>query len=110
MSVQEIEVDIEDAKAVVAKADRLERLHKNEDFKAVVLEGYFKEEAQRLVQMKAHPAMQAEEQQKNVMKAIDAIGGLQQHFHQIFLMANQAEESIRQAQEELSEMAEGGEL
>lgn len=109
-SIEEIQIDITEAKETVAKADRLERLHKNEDFKAVILEGYFKEEAFRLVGLKAHPAMQGVEHQANIMKAIDAIGGLQQHFSQIFMMANQAEEAIRQAEYELAEMAEQGEL
>lgn len=108
-TVEDIHLDISDAQAKVRKADALERLHNNADFKAIVLEGYFKEQAAGLVAMRAHPAMQNEREQANLLRGIDAIGEVQQYFSGIFQQGNMAAEAIRSAEHELEEMEQEGE-
>jgi hypothetical protein len=105
-AVDEIQVDIEQAREVVAESEALNRLFKNTDFKKLILEGYFKDEAARLVELKAAPQMQGEAQQKMLLAAIDSIGGLQQHFNKIWVMGEQAEQAIEQSQIELNELTE----
>ena len=51
--VEEIELEINQAKEKVALKDSLEKLIKNRDFKKVITEGYFEQEAIRLVLLKA---------------------------------------------------------
>jgi len=109
-TAEEIQLDINAARELVKDGDRLMRLHENEDFKALIVEGYFKAEPARLTQIKAHPGMQSDEQQQNILRALDAIGGLQQYFHKIFIQADQAEEAIRVNEQELENMAEEGEI
>ena len=109
-NIEEIQLDINEAREFVEQGDRLVRLHKNEDFLHVIVDGYFKEEAARLVQLKASPAVQSEQMQRAITKSIDAIGELQQYFHKIYQMANNAEETIRQSEAELEAMAEEGEI
>jgi|TARA_B110000914_G_scaffold187462_1_gene171957 hypothetical protein len=108
-TVEEIQVDIDEAKATIEMMDSLNRLGKNKDFEKIINDGYFKEEAYRLVHLKAAPAMQAPERQEALLKAIDAIGALQQHFHMIYVMGQQAQDALQQADIALEEMAmEGG--
>jgi hypothetical protein len=109
-AVEEIQVDIEDAKLAVEKADQLDRLHQNADFKALIVDGYFKSQAADLVQQKAYPSFQTPEIQAAISRSIDAIGELQQYFSGIFQQGMLQEEAIRQAQNELADMAEAGEL
>lgn len=109
-SVEEIQLDIEDAKSVVSKADALIRLMNNTDFKKIIREGYFREEAIRLVELKASPHVRGPEQQQSILLAIDAIGQLQQHFNQICVMAEHASAAIDSSQDELEEMALEGEV
>ena len=108
--VQEIQIDITEAQNKMKDADALDRLHKNPDFKKIILEGYFQQQAAGLVAMRAHPAMQAETQQANLLRSIDAVGELQQFFSGIFQQGNTAKEAITQSEIELAEMADEGEI
>jgi len=109
-AVEEIQVDINEAKETIEIMNSLNRLVKNKDFEKIIGEGYFKEEAYRLVHLKAAPAMQGEERQAALVKAMDAIGCLQQHFHMIFVMGEQAEDALRQGDQALEEMAMEGDI
>lgn len=108
--VQEIELSIENARKMVKLAESLERLHDNPDFKDVITEGYFKDEAVRLVSLKAAPQMQDDHSQALIVKDIDGIGSLRQYFHTIYQMADNAQRAIEDGQAALDEMAEDGEL
>lgn len=110
-TVKEIEVDIAQAKEVVELADALERLHGNADFQKVITEDLFKNEASRLVGLRANqqvhnnPAVLA-----GVDRAISMIGELQQHFHKIYVLAGQAEETIKQGNAEIEALSEEGDF
>lgn len=109
-NVEAIELDIRQARSLVDAEDALNRLYANKDFQAVILDGYFKEEAWRLVELKAAPAMQHEGHQRMISQAIDAIGGLQQHFNKIRVMADEARAAIEYSEQELELMAAEGEV
>jgi hypothetical protein len=106
--IEEIELSIEHSKKLIARKQSLQKLIKNRDFKAIITEGYFEQEAQRLVLMKAEPSMQNEEAQKEILRQIDAIGSLRQYFMMINALGNNAEKALEDHEETLSElMAEG---
>lgn len=106
--VQLIEVSIEEANKQVNLGKALDKLHKNREFKQIILEGFFKEEAIRLVGLKAHPAMQDEAQQAAILKEIDAIGSLRNYFGKIYQGAAMADQSIISHEQELEALrAEG---
>lgn len=72
-----------DAKAAKVQLDlgsALANLRNNRDFKKLITEGYLKDEAIRLVSLKADPMMQTPEFQASIVKQIDAIGFLAQYF------------------------------
>jgi len=73
-TIQEIELSMSEAKAVVDLGKSVERLRKNRDFKKVIEETYLREEAVRLVHLKSSPAMQRPEVQAGIDSDIKAIG------------------------------------
>lgn len=91
-----IERSIKEAKVCKDLGSALERLSKNRDFIAVVKQGYFKDEAVRLVHLRADPAYQTEVLQSSINKQIDAIGSLNQYFLVVAHLANQADRQIAQ--------------
>ena len=104
--LHEIELNIEVAKKFVATGKALERLTDNEDFITIIRNGYFKEEAARLVMLKAEPAMEDEGHQKAVTKAIDAIGSLFQYFRRLEVAGEQANVAIQENQATREEILE----
>lgn len=97
----EIQISIDEANEAIAFANSLEKLHKNRDFKKVIVDGYFKKEAIRLVNLKADPNMQSPEKQAAVVQAIDSIGALRNFFGTAYHQADWARNAIEAAEEEL---------
>ena len=109
-TIQAIEANIAEARKIVDFGHALERLQNNADFKKVVKEGYFKEEAIRLVQAKAHPNLQSAESQRAIIQQMDAIGSLTQYFDTVFHKASLAAKAIASDEETRDEiLAEGAE-
>lgn len=93
--IQEIEVSIQAARKNVDKMEALLRLIDNKDFKAIIDEGYFQEEAARVVLLKSEPEMQKPDMQDQLDKSIIAIGTLRQYFRTIMQIGRMAERSIK---------------
>lgn len=103
-AIQEIELNIVRAKEIVAKGDALERLMKNQDFKAVVQRGYFEAEAIRLVHLKSDPQFQTPDRQQSIVSQMDAIGALNQYFEVVFRQADMARKAIASDEETRDEL------
>jgi hypothetical protein len=105
-TVQQIEVTMEHCRKAIKDGEMLDRLMANKDFKEFFIEGYFKEEAARLVAFKARPELQSENTQKAIDRDISAIGVLQEHFNSVRQMAEQARITLEQGQAALDELEE----
>lgn len=92
--IQQIERNIKEANKLVDLGDALRRLENNRDFKRVIEEAYFKEEAVRLVHAKAAPDMQSAESQKSLMVQMDSIGNLSQFFQTLNYRAEMARKAV----------------
>jgi len=103
--IQQIEVNIAQAKEAVALGECLARLSKNRDFKKLIETRYFKDEAHRLVMLKAAPSMQDEKNQAEIVKDMDGIGSLFQFFCAIQGEAGQMAHSIKVDQAMIDELA-----
>lgn len=102
--IQQIELQIQDAIDAVEKANALERLEKNKDFKTIISEGYFTEEAKRAVLLRASPNAYDPNVQKDIENVITSVGGLYQYFNKIYRFgdaAAQALENDKKTREEL---------
>lgn len=104
--VNTLEVTIKEAKKKIAKRNCLERLTKNKDFKTVVLEGFFEQEAIRLVHAKASPVCDSPESQASILSQIDAIGNFRAYLGLIMQEGNMAERAVGQHEEELERALE----
>lgn len=106
--LEQIESSIKHAKRTVDLGSALERLFDNRDFKQVITEGYFNQEAVRLVHLKSDPNMQSPDTQKAIISQMDSIGYLNQYFSTVLALASMASKSIdadEQTREDL--LAEG---
>lgn len=88
----------------------LTRLESNRDFKKLIADGYLKDEAVRLVHLKADPSMQTPDRQAAIDRDISGIGALLQYFRTVDFMAGQAIKSIEADEATREEvLAEGNE-
>ncbi len=90
-----IELDITQAKNLIARRNLYLELSEIPQFKAFIEGEYFKEEAARLVLFRASPATQTPEKQFEVDKRIDGIGYLKQYFITVVGMGNIADKTLR---------------
>lgn len=95
--IQELELTIDQAREQVKLAEALNRLHKNEDFKAVILDGYFRDEASRLVALLADPNCQTDAWQNALTNSVRSISELRQHFAKTFHFGELAARAIDDA-------------
>lgn len=106
--IQAIEASMKHGQNLVDQGNALERLRSNKDFKKVVLEAYFEQEAIRLVQLKADPSMQSVEKQSSIIKQMDAIGAVAQYFQTLSYLALMARKAMAADEEMRDELlAEG---
>ena len=82
--MQQVEVTIEECEEQIAQAEALERLHKNADFRKLILEDYFEKNAIRTVMMKSAGGHEGEKEQKNLDNVLMGISQLGAYFHKIF--------------------------
>jgi len=113
--MHEVEVTIEQCEEQIAQAEALQRLHKNADFKKLILEEYFEKNAIRAVMMKSASGHEGEKEQKNLDNVLIGIGQLGQYFHKIFTFgegAARAMEEHKNTREELlaEDLTAGSEL
>jgi hypothetical protein len=101
--IEAIERDIKKAKASVDFGKLVLKLKGNRDFQKVVLEGYFEQEAIRLVHLKASPHMQAPDKQAYIVGAIDAIGAFKGYLDAALWNADQAAASLESSEAELAD-------
>jgi len=109
--LKQIDQNIKESKLIVKMAEALENLGNSRDFKLVIMEGYFKEEAIRLVMLRSDPSMQTPERQQSLMAQIDAIGTLNQYFQTVFFkgsIANKAIAADEETREEILLEEQGG--
>lgn len=106
IELQALDKSIKQAQKAIDLGDALERLKSNRDFKKIVSEGFFEQEAIRLVHLKSSPSMQSAESQKSIEQQMFSIGSLDQYFRMITVQAEMARKSIKfdeQVREELIE-------
>jgi len=97
--ITEQEVKRKDKEALV-------RLMRNRDFKRIIDNGLFRDEATRLVMLKADQENQEESRQNEILKGIDSIGYLRNHFKAVISMGNQAELRINESRRAIDEIRE----
>lgn len=108
-TIEQLDEAIQDARVNIELGLALVRLQSNPDFKKVIKEGYFKEEAIRLVHLKSEPSMQSPNHQAAILSQIDAIGTLAQYFHTLQHLSMMASRTVEEAETMRVEILEGNE-
>ena len=96
--LQELEDNMNDAKHFIDIKNSTIKLFKNKEFKKVVLDYYFKEEAARLVMAKASSL--TKEQQEIIDNMIYGIGALSNFFDSVLTRGMQAEQAYKEDEDE----------
>ena len=92
--IETIDITIEQAQEVIGGMESMQNLMNNPDFIKIVTEGYFKDEASRLVLVKADMEMQTPTQQEYITKAIDAIGFFKQYTLKMIRVGQMAQKTV----------------
>lgn len=88
--LQQLERSIKQTQKLVDLGDALERLRNNRDFKKIVIEGYFEQEAIRLVHLMSDPNMQSVESQQSIHNQMIAVGVFRDYLNTIDIQAQMA--------------------
>lgn len=99
----EIEVSLAQAKKMVERKAMVHKLLGNREFKTLILEGYYKDEATRLVGLLGDPAMQPH--RDDIIRSMEGISQLQGYFRTVVQMGSVAEREVADYQNELEEIA-----
>lgn len=100
--IQEIELTIEHAKEIVERGESARRLASNSDFKKLVLDGYFVNEAARLALLHSDPSINEEIREK-VLRDLNGPGAFKRYLSTIIQMGDQAIRELPELQEALDE-------
>lgn len=100
----DIDVTLDEARTEVERGKALSRLYLNQDFKDLVIEGFFRNEAIRLVHAKSspHSDMQSPEMQNMFDRQIIGVGSLNNYFTAIDRAAQMAASTIEQYEEAMA--------
>lgn len=101
--ISKVEQEISDLEEAKKEYDTLRRLEENPDFKKIILEGYFLEDAARMLLLKDDPAL-SEEQRKHLQADMCGPGALKRYFFKITQVGLSFEDSIMEAKETLEEL------
>lgn len=99
-----LEREIKEARVHADLGEALINLRSNRDFNKLITDGFLKEQAVRLVHLKADPNMQAPHQQAAIVRDIDAIGVLAEYFNMVRIQAANAVKQITDAEETRAEL------
>jgi len=103
-NIESLELNIRAAKKTAELGKSLDRLTHNNDFKSLIIEGYFEKEAIRLVSLKGDPNMQDSDSQTALIKQMDAIGGLRQYLSAVLQLARMSEKALIEDEETRDEI------
>jgi hypothetical protein len=98
----ELETTLEDLREIVARKNAAIKLESNREYKKLILDGLFKEEASRLVAISAEPSMAREADL--IMESIRSISHFQQYMRSVIQMGTIAENNLAEHMEMLEEV------
>jgi hypothetical protein len=92
--LQEINLTIEEAQKNIELMEAYHRLQDNLDFKKLILEGYYINEAADLVANKVRPELAQEHHQQMIDRLILGVGGLRMYLTKVHNMGVQAKNAL----------------
>ena len=102
--IESVEISLTHARATVEVSKAVERLLKNRDFKKVVLEQYFEQEAIRLVLLKSDPNWQKPEAKAEIEAQMCGIGEFRKYLNAKIQLGHMAARAIEDDEETLADL------
>lgn len=100
--IQEIEVTIKELKEVVERKNAVNRLLGNRDFKKLIMEGYFKDEAARLVGLLGEQA--AAQYREEIIRSMDGIAQFKAHLRTVRQIGEAAASELAHHEQALEDL------
>lgn len=97
--LNQLSMDIADAKKAVKLGDALERLYKNRDFKLLINETFLKSELIALVQQLGNP-MLPDERRKHYEEMVSSIGKFSYYLNEIEFAGQESKAALLELEEE----------
>lgn len=104
--IGEIEITIEQARQTIRKGELIRELESYPAFKELIIDGYFRDEASRLVMLKADKEFEPAEKQAKLDRDILGISVLGEYLRTQKLLGSMAEDSLDQHENTLVELRE----
>jgi len=101
--LNEVLISMEEVQDQLENAELLEQLHANAAFKKLILDGYFKTEAQKLVGIMAHPMNEMNKEQ--VTNKMVGISALQAYFNMIHRKGETAKAALQEHEVAIEELS-----
>lgn len=92
-TLEQVELEIANAKQFISLKESLALLKENKYFKEIILEGYFKQEANRLVMLKVKDLPEISE--KSIDRMLIGISALNEYFDEIYRRGIQMESELK---------------
>lgn len=103
--IEMLELGIEEAKKMVKEAESAKKLAKNSDFKKIIMEGYFVEEAARLALLYSDPNI-PENVREFIIRDINGVGALKRYLQTKIRLGEQAEREIEESYDTMRSIRE----
>jgi hypothetical protein len=100
--IQHLEISLEHIKELVARGELAHKLASNREFKKLVLDGYFKDEAVRLTMLTADPSMK--EHHEDIIIALKGISLFRQYFQNVIRIGDMAATEVSEHEAEIYEL------
>jgi hypothetical protein len=107
--LQQLETNIKQSQKIIDLGDALDRLRNNRDFKKLVLEGYFEQEAIRLVHLMSDSNMQSPNTQAAIYKEMTGIGMFRSYLDTLATSARVARRTLESDEATRDEILAEGE-
>jgi len=97
--LEQIDGRIAELKDAIKVSEALERLHENEDFKTVILDGYLEKESKRLFGVLVTPSTLKRDVIENIQDKLSAIRNIKQYFGVLLQNAHMAPMQIEEEED-----------
>lgn len=101
--VANLEKQLADAKVLVERRDTALRLHRNPDYKKIILDGFCLQDCARYAHESQDPNL-TKEQQEDALRIAQAAGHFRRYMSVIIQLGNQAEGQIPSIEETIHEI------
>lgn len=109
LQIETLERTIENAGETVKLMERMDKLRKNKDFKAIIEDELLNKYALNTLFLLSDPSMNTKEQQEDLIKEMEMVGRFNHFINSIYQRGRQAEKTIIDSGYVIEELrAEGG--